>query len=78
MEGCATGPLRLWRFEEEDLVEGNTYIVRGLKVTADTHWDDQQWKYVPRQDGTKALECTTRAAVEDVTHVDAIAVFFHA
>ena len=58
-----------------DVVEGNVYIVRGLKVAAETVWDDGKWKYVPRGDGTKKAECKDRTAMEDVTHVEEIMQF---
>ena len=75
MDGVAT-TLRLWRFEEGDVQQGLIYIVRGLKVVADTYWNADQWKYVPRDDGSKTVECGWRTALEDVTHVGAIAQYF--
>ena len=72
MEGSPVGPLRLWRFSEDEVVEGNTYIIRGLKVGEEVQWDDDQWKWVPRQNGVRALESTVRTALEDVTAVEDI------
>ena len=75
-DNASVGYLRLWRFEEGDVVEGNAYIVRGLKVVEETVWDEEKWRYVPRGDGTKKAECKDRTAMEDVTHVDGIMEFF--
>ena len=72
MEGCSVAPLRLWRFSEDDVDQGNTYIIRGLKVGEEVQWDDEQWKWVPRQNGVRALESTVRTALEDVTGVEDI------
>ena len=33
MDGDDFGPLRLWLYEEGDVVDGNIYIFRGLKAT---------------------------------------------
>ena len=74
-ENAVVGHLRLWRFEESDVVEGNVYIVRGLKVAAETSWDEGKWKYVPHEDGTKKAECKDRTAMVDVTHVEEIVQF---
>ena len=46
-DNAVVGHLCPWRFEEGDVVEGNVYIVRGLKATAETSWDEGKWKYVP-------------------------------
>ena len=67
---------RLWRFEEGDVQQGLIYIARGLKVVADTYWNAEQWKYVPRDDGSKTVECCWRTALEDVTQVSGIAQYF--
>ena len=58
------------------MVEGNAYVMRGLKVAEETIWDDEKWKYVARGDGTKKAECKERTAMEDVTHIDEIMDFF--
>ena len=75
MDGVTT-TLRLWRFEEGDVQQGLIYIARGLKVVAATYWDADRWKYVPRDDWSKAVECCWRTALEDVTHVSGIAQYF--
>ena len=75
MDGVTT-TLRFWRFEEGDVQQGLVYIARGLKVVADTYWNADQWKYVPRDDGSKTVECCWRTALEDVTHVSGIAQYF--
>ena len=74
--GCSTGPLRMWRFGAGDIEAGQIYIFRGLKVVLEKQWDDAQWKYIPRVDGQKALECVWRTAVEDVSHVAEIRAFW--
>ena len=68
MESVPTGSLRFWRYEDGDIAEGKTYIVRGLKVVDDKWWCDGAG-YVPRGDGSKTVEICWRTAVEDVTHV---------
>ena len=72
MEGKPVGPLRLWRFEEGDMHPRATYIFRGLKVVAETMWSNDDYRYIPRPDKTQTVECTSRTAVEDVSHVPAI------
>ena len=68
MENVPTGALRFWRYEDGDIAEGKTYIVRGLKVVDDKWWCDGAG-YVPKGDGSKTVEICWRTAVEDVTHV---------
>lgn len=70
-------PLRLWRFEEDDVVQGNRCIIRGLKVGGEVQWDDDKWKWVPRQSGGKTTEVTPWTALEDVTDVEVIERCFH-
>ena len=53
--------LRMWMFEEGEIVPGNLYILRGLRVAPDRVWDDAAWKYVPSPDRRK-LDCSGRAA----------------
>ena len=67
--------LRMWMFEEGEIVPGNLYILRGLRVAPDRVWDDAAWKYVPSPDRRK-LDCSGRSAVEDVTSFSSIAAFF--
>ena len=75
MDGVAT-TLRLWRFEEGDVQQGLIYIARGLKVVSDTYWSAEHYKYVPRDDGSKTVECCWRTVLEDVTQVSSIAQYF--
>ena len=75
-EGTLAKNLRLWRYADGDLAEGSTYIIRGLKVALAKQWDDNEWKYVVRADGSKSLECTSRTAVEDVSHIATITTLF--
>jgi len=76
VEGAMVANLRLWRFDNNDIMASSTYILRGLKVVPAKQWDEEQWKYVPRMDGKKELDCTARTAVEDVSHVTDITAFF--
>ena len=62
-------------FREGEIVPGNLYILRGLRVAPDRVWDDAAWKYVPSPDRRK-LDCSGRSAVEDVTSFSSIAAFF--
>ena len=76
MEGATTKPMRFWRFEEGDVQQGSIYIARGLKVVADKYWNNEEYRYVPRTDGVKSVECCWRTALEEVTHVSDIAFWF--
>ena len=76
MDGTYLGPLRMWRFEEEDITAGQTYILRGMRVAVESSWDYELMKYMPRADGKRTVECTSRTAAEDVTHVNAIQAYF--
>ena len=74
-DGTFVRNLRLWRYAEGDLFDDTPYIIRGLKVVPARQWDDKEWKYINRADGTKSLERTCRTAVEDVSHIVPITVF---
>ena len=76
IDGVTVASLRLWRYAEGDLTERNTYIIRGLKVMVAKQWDEEHWRYNFRTDGLKTLECTSRTAVEDVSHIEDITSFF--
>ena len=76
MENVPTGALRFWRYEDGDIAEGKTYIVRGLKVVDYKWWCDGAG-YVPKGDGSKTVEICWRTAVEDVTHMQQLARHFH-
>ena len=76
MDGRVVGPLRLWRFEQSELKRNEIYIIRGLRVVADTAWDRDQGKYAAKSDGSRAFECAWRTAVEHVTGVTSIARWF--
>ena len=76
MDGVTTGAMRFWRFEEGDVQQGSIYIARGLKVVADKYWNNEEYRYVPRTDGVKSVECCWRTALEEVTHVSDIAFWF--
>ena len=76
MDGMATGPIRLWRHETDDVIQGNIYIIRGLKVTEAWQWSDEELRYKTKTDGSKTVELTFRTAIEDVTEVADIAQFF--
>ena len=76
MECTATGPMRFWRHEIGDIIEGKIYIVRGLKVVDQTYWSEDQYKYIPKEDGSKTVEISFRTALEDVSEVSDIAQYF--
>ena len=75
-DGAATGAIRLWRHEADDIIQGNIYIIRGLKVAEALQWSDDEWQYKPKKDGSKTVELTFRTAIEDVTEVTEIAQLF--
>ena len=76
MHGKFIMPLRLWRYEDEDIVAWHTNIVRGPKAVAETYWCSEEWKYAPRADGGNTAECSPRTAIENVSHVTAIMQLF--
>ncbi len=53
MDGDYVGPFRLWQFDIADLQNGNISILRGLKVSYETYWDDNAGKYVSNTQGGK-------------------------
>ena len=75
-EGKPIGVLRMWRHEEGDLVEGGYYILRGLKVVAETYWDYHLEAYTAKENGARAFECTNRTAVEDVSLSSVVQAFW--
>ena len=76
MDGAEVGPLRFWNHERDDVQLGNIYILRGLKVVNEKHWDGE--KYVNDRDGAKKWDCDGRTAFEDVTDHEDIQVYFGA
>ena len=76
LDSAPTDNLRFWRYECGDLVEGNIYIVRGLKVALKQQWSDELKRYAPNTQGINTVESTYRTAAEDVTHVEAISSYF--
>ena len=76
MDGVATGALFFWRWEPGEIETGYIYIARVLKVAPETYWNNDQWKYTPRDDNSKTLQCCWRTALEDVTEVLDIAQYF--
>ena len=77
MEGMAIEPpLYLWRYEVGEIESGHTYMARGMKVVANTQWCPEQCKYVPRDDGSKKVECTWKTALEDVSNIDTVLQYF--
>ena len=76
MDGAHVGALRLWRWEEGDILGGEIYILRGLKVKHEQVWCAENRKWVPCADGRLTLECSNRTAAEKVSHVAAISTFF--
>ena len=71
-KGKSVDPLRLWRYEEQDMHARATNIIRGLKGVAETMWSTEELRYTPRPDKAQTVECTNRTAVEDASHVPAI------
>ena len=71
--GDTVGPIRLWRFEDGDIRDRSSVVLRGLKVVPPTVWDEAQWAYVPNRDGPNSIECSYRTAVEHVDDVDGMA-----
>jgi hypothetical protein len=76
MDNVTTGSMRFWRYEAGEIKQGSIYIARGLKVVLETVWCQDLFKYVPREDNAKTVECCWRTALEDVTHVNSIAEYF--
>jgi len=76
MDNVPVGPVLLWGYAADEVHCGQIYIIRGLKVVAAKSWSYDDWKYVPRTDGARALDCTYRTAVEDVSRVQAITQIF--
>jgi hypothetical protein len=76
MDGCTVGPLRLWRFNDGDLIHGQIVVLRGMKVVQATTWDHNEWKYVVDWSSANTVECSFRTAAEDVSHVPAVVAFF--
>ena len=76
MDGAATGAIRLWRHEAYDIIQGNIYIIRGLKVAEVVSWSEDEWQWKAKKNGGKAVEHTFRTAIEDVTEVADISQFF--
>ena len=72
IEGAMVASLRLWRYADGDLTEGRTYIIRGLKVAAGMMGLSDEGRHVPRADKVRAVECSSRIAAEDVSHVAVI------
>ena len=76
MDGVPTDPLRFWRYESGDIIEGSTCIVRGLKVVVQQQWNYELQRYAPNANGSKTVEVTSRTAVEDVSDIAVITAFF--
>ncbi len=76
MDGALVNYLQLWRFEDGDIKAGCKYLIRGLRVSFEQYWDDQQGQYVSNAQGPKTFECSYRTAVEDVTQVGMIGNLF--
>ena len=47
-----------------------------MRGAVETSWDYELVKYMPRADSKRTVECTSRTAAEDVTHVNAIQAYF--
>ena len=71
-EGVGVGPLRIWLREEGDIRLGGAYLVRGLKVENDGSWNSAKGVWIRCAGTAKAIGCSVRTALEDVSHVDSI------
>jgi len=76
MDSETVGPVLLWGYAADEVQSERIYIIRGLKVVQARRWSEEAWKYVPRTDGARSLDCTYRTAVEDVSEVQAITQIF--
>ena len=76
MERVPTDTLRFWRYENGDIIEGSTCIVRALKVVVQQQWNYEIQRYAPNVNGYKTIEITSRTAVKDVSVIKAITAFF--
>ena len=57
-------------------MEGRYYILRGLEVVADNYWDYHLEAYTAKENGARAVECTNRTAVEDVSLSSVVKAFW--
>ena len=76
MYGTALPELRLWHFDSNDIITGALYIIRGLEVVPSETYNYDTGRYEKRGDGSKALRCNFRTAMEDVSHITQILSFF--
>ena len=76
IDGHNIGPIRLWRFGQQDMEARVVYIVRGLKVVMESYWCNTQLKYIQSPNQTKSLEASWRTAIENVNEVPEIAAYF--
>ena len=72
MDGQATWPLFLWRFDAEDILTGSTYILRGMKVVIETYRHQCSDALISYQDHRQKLECSFRTAAENVSDIPEI------
>ena len=71
-EGVGVGPLRIWLHEEGDIRLGGAYLVRGLKVENDGSWNSAKGVWIRCAGTAKAIGCSVRTALEDVSGVESI------
>ena len=71
-EGVGVGPHRLWLYEEGDIRLGGAYLVRGLKVENDGSWNSAKGVWIRCVGTAKAIGCSVRTALEDVSDVESI------
>ena len=75
-DNSPTGGICMWRFEEGDIKPYRIYFFRGMRVRIAQVWSDITWTYNDREDKQKDVECSRRAAIEDVTEVASIRTFY--
>ena len=60
------GQIYIFRFQEGDVVAGQIYICRGMKVMPEMYKPSWSDVWVATEDGRKKVECGFKSAVEDV------------
>jgi len=72
-DGASVGPLRLWRFSDQDVRADTSVVIRGLKIAHQTAWDEETYTYASQKDKPLVMECSYRTSVEDVSHLARLA-----
>ena len=74
MDLVDVGVFRLWNHVKDDVVIGNIYILRGLKVATERTFNGE--RYVNDRNGDKKLISDARTAFEDVSDQQDITTYF--